>query len=71
MDDIKYYKPLSVKDMSFIVDHIITNLNIRLTDQHIKINVDQDVKEWIAKEAYEPNLARPLKRFVQRQIETP
>ncbi|MBW0762487.1 ATP-dependent chaperone ClpB [Mammaliicoccus lentus] len=72
MDDIVLFKPLSVKDMSFIVDHIITNLNIRLTDQHIKINVDQDVKEWIAKEAYEPQFgARPLKRFVQRQIETP
>ena len=72
MDDIVFFKPLSVKDMSFIVDHIITNLNIRLTDQHIKINVDQDVKEWIAKEAYEPQFgARPLKRFVQRQIETP
>lgn len=72
MDDIVLFKPLSVKDMSFIVDHIITNLNIRLIDQHIKINVDQDVKEWIAKEAYEPQFgARPLKRFVQRQIETP
>ncbi len=72
MDDIVLFKPLSIKDMSFIVDHIITNLNIRLTDQHIKINVDQDVKEWIAKEAYEPQFgARPLKRFVQRQIETP
>ncbi len=72
MDDIVLFKPLSVKDMSFIVDHIITNLNIRLTDQHIKINVDQDVKVWIAKEAYEPQFgARPLKRFVQRQIETP
>ncbi len=72
MDDIVLFKPLSVKDMSFIVEHIITNLNIRLTDQHIKINVDQDVKEWIAKEAYEPQFgARPLKRFVQRQIETP
>ncbi|WP_016999320.1 ATP-dependent chaperone ClpB [Mammaliicoccus lentus] len=72
MDDIVLFKPLSVKDMSLIVDHIITNLNIRLIDQHIKINVDQDVKEWIAKEAYEPQFgARPLKRFVQRQIETP
>ncbi|PNZ37346.1 ATP-dependent chaperone ClpB [Mammaliicoccus vitulinus] len=72
MDDIVLFKPLSVKDMSFIVDHIITNLNIRLVDQHIKINVDQDVKEWIAQEAYEPQFgARPLKRFVQRQIETP
>ncbi len=72
MDDIVLFKPLSIKDMSHIVDHIITNLNIRLIDQHIKVSVDQDVKEWIAEEAYEPQFgARPLKRFVQRQIETP
>ncbi|WP_436867250.1 ATP-dependent chaperone ClpB [Mammaliicoccus sciuri] len=72
MDDIVLFKPLSNKDMSHIVDHIITNLNIRLVDQHIKVSVDQDVKEWIAEEAYEPQFgARPLKRFVQRQIETP
>jgi len=72
MDDIVLFKPLSIKDMSHIVDHIINNLNIRLVDQHIKVSVDQDVKEWIAEEAYEPQFgARPLKRFVQRQIETP
>lgn len=72
MDDIVLFKPLSIKDMSYIVDHIITNLNIRLEDQHIKINVDQEVKEWVAQKAYEPQFgARPLKRFVQRQIETP
>lgn len=72
MDDIVLFKPLSIKDMSHIVDHIITNLNIRLVDQHIKVSVDQDVKEWIAEEAYEPQFgARPLKRFVQSQIETP
>ncbi|MES5812539.1 ATP-dependent chaperone ClpB [Mammaliicoccus sciuri] len=72
MDDIVLFKPLSIKDMSHIVDHIITNLNIRLVNQHIKVSVDQDVKEWIAEEAYEPQFgARPLKRFVQRQIETP
>lgn len=72
MDDIVLFKPLSIKEMSHIVDHIITNLNIRLVDQHIKVSVDQDVKEWIAEEAYEPQFgARPLKRFVQRQIETP
>lgn len=72
MDDIVLFKPLSVKDMSYIVDHIINHLNMRLVDQHIKINVNQSVKEWIAQEAYEPQFgARPLKRFVQRQIETP
>lgn len=72
MDDIVLFKPLSVNDMSMIVDKILTQLNIRLMDQRISIEVSDDAKKWLGEEAYEPQFgARPLKRFVQRQIETP
>ena len=72
MDDIVLFKPLSINDMSMIVDKILTQLNIRLLDQRISINVSDDAKKWLGEEAYEPQFgARPLKRFVQRQIETP
>ena len=58
--------------MSMIVDKILTQLNIRLMDQRISIEVSDDAKKWLGEEAYEPQFgARPLKRFVQRQIETP
>ncbi|MCQ9278945.1 ATP-dependent chaperone ClpB [Staphylococcus borealis] len=72
MDDIVLFKPLSINDMSMIVDKILTQLNIRLMDQRISIVVSDDAKKWLGEEAYEPQFgARPLKRFVQRQIETP
>lgn len=72
MDDIVLFKPLSINDMSMIVDKILTQLNIRLMDQRISIDVSDDAKKWLGEEAYEPQFgARPLKRFVQRQIETP
>lgn len=72
MDDIVLFKPLSVDDMSMIVDKILTQLNMRLLDQHISIEVTEEAKKWLGEEAYEPQFgARPLKRFVQRQIETP
>ncbi|HHV6128114.1 TPA: ATP-dependent chaperone ClpB [Staphylococcus aureus] len=72
MDDIVLFKPLSIDDMSMIVDKILTQLNIRLLEQRISIEVSDDAKAWLGQEAYEPQYgARPLKRFVQRQIETP
>lgn len=72
MDDIVLFKPLSEEDMSHIVDKIIAQLNIRLMDQRLSIDVSDKAKQWLGSEAYEPQFgARPLKRFVQRQIETP
>ncbi|RXK18747.1 ATP-dependent chaperone ClpB [Macrococcus sp. DPC7161] len=72
MDDIVLFKPLSANDMTYIVDKLIMQLNMRLMDQHLEVKVSDEVKHWVAKEAYEPQFgARPLKRFVQRHIETP
>ncbi len=72
MDDIVLFKPLSEEDMSHIVDKIIAQLNIRLMDQRLSIDVSDKAEQWLGSEAYEPQFgARPLKRFVQRQIETP
>ena len=72
MDDIVLFRPLSVDDMSLIVEKILAELNIRLLDQRISIEVSDAAKKWLGEEAYEPQFgARPLKRFVQRQIETP
>ncbi|PHK49866.1 ATP-dependent chaperone ClpB [Staphylococcus edaphicus] len=72
MDDIVLFKPLTINDMSAIVDKILTELNIRLMAQRISIQVSDEAKAWLGEEAYEPQFgARPLKRFVQRQIETP
>ena len=44
MDDIVLFKPLSIDDMSMIVDKILTQLNIRLLEQRISIEVSDDAK---------------------------
>lgn len=72
MDDIIMFKPLSRNDMTFIVDKIVNQLNIRLMNNGVHVHLTDAVKTWIADTAYEPQFgARPLKRFVQKEIETP
>lgn len=72
MDDIVLFKPLSVEDMQLIVDKVLRNLNMRLTDQRITLELTDEAKKWMGETAYEPQFgARPLKRFVQRHVETP
>ncbi len=72
MDDIVLFKPLSIDDMKMIVDKILNNLNIRLMDQRIQLEMSDEAEKWMGEEAYEPQFgARPLKRFVQRHVETP
>ena len=58
--------------MGAIVDRLIADLNRRLAAQHMSLEVTESVKNWIAESAYEPQFgARPLKRFIQKHIETP
>lgn len=72
MDDIVMFSPLTEKDMGAIVDRMISDLNTRLRNQHMEIEVSDAVKTWVAKSSYEPQFgARPMKRFIQRNIETP
>ena len=72
MDDIVMFSPLSKDNMKMITDKLISDLNRRLMDQHMTVEVTEAVKDWISDEAYEPQFgARPLKRFIQRHIETP
>ncbi|MGV3243552.1 ATP-dependent chaperone ClpB [Staphylococcus sp. 11261D007BR] len=72
MDDIVLFRPLSVDDMQMIVDKVLMNLNMRLMDQRIQLDMTDEAKAWMGREAYEPQFgARPLKRFVQRLVETP
>ena len=72
MDDIVMFSPLTQKNMGAIVDRLIIDLNRRLDAQHMSLEVTDNVKNWVAESAYEPQFgARPLKRFIQKHIETP
>ncbi len=71
LDEIIFYKPLAKTEIMSIVDLMLADLQKRLDDKHIKINVSQQAKEYIIECGYDPNFgARPLRRFIQRKVET-
>jgi len=72
IDDIVLFKPLGEEQISAITDLLIKALNERLSEQRICVSLDKSAHEWIAKNGYDPVYgARPLRRFIQKEIETP
>ena len=71
LDEIVYYKPLGKSEISGIVDLMISALGKRLEDKQLKISLTENAKSYIIDNGYDPVYgARPLKRFIQRKLET-
>jgi len=71
IDDVILFKPLALEEITQIVDLLLDELNRRLAGQRITIKFDPEVRAWIAERGYDPVYgARPLKRFMQKQVET-
>ncbi len=71
LDEIIMFKPLSKDNISGIVDLIAADLNKRLKDREISVSLTKEAKEFVVKNAYDPAFgARPLKRYIQKNIET-
>ncbi len=71
IDDIVLFKPLTLEEITRIVDLLLGSLNKRLEERRIRIEFDALAREWIAERGYDPVYgARPLKRFLQKQVET-
>ena len=71
LDEIVFYKPLAKTEIIKIVDLMLADLQKRLDDKHIHINVTDEAKDYIVECGYDPNFgARPLRRFIQRKVET-
>ncbi|MDR4927172.1 MULTISPECIES: ATP-dependent chaperone ClpB [Peribacillus] len=71
VDDIVLFKPLTKQEIVEIVDKMVHQLQVRLTEQNIALNVTEAAKEFIADQGYDPVYgARPLKRFIQKHLET-
>lgn len=72
VDDTILFKPLQEGQIAEIVKLLAKGLGERLKEQGISLNLDDQAIQYIAKAAYDPIYgARPLKRFLQRQVETP
>ena len=71
VDDTVLFKPLTLSEITSIVDLQLELLDERLADRHIKLELTDAAKEHVAREGYDPVCgARPLKRFLQRHVET-
>ncbi|MEO2065823.1 MAG: ATP-dependent Clp protease ATP-binding subunit [Desulfurobacteriaceae bacterium] len=72
IDEIIIFHPLAEEEIKRIVDLLIAKLNKRLEERGIKIKLTEEAKTELAKRGYVPEFgARPLRRTIQREIETP
>lgn len=71
IDDTVLFKPLSLEEITEIVDLLVSSLNKRLEDRKVSVVFTNSAKKWIGEKGYDPTYgARPLKRFLQKQVET-
>jgi len=71
VDEIVLFKPLTLAETKQIVDLLLGQLRRRLAERRIELELTEPAREHIARSGYDPVYgARPLKRFLQRQLET-
>ena len=71
LDEIILFKPLVQKDMERIADLVLKDINKRLQDKRLHIEIKKAALDFILENAYEPGFgARPLKRYMQKHVET-
>ena len=71
LDETILFKPLSKADIGGIVNLIMKGLNARLTDKELTVQLSDEAKKYIIENAYDPVYgARPLKRYIQKYVET-
>jgi ATP-dependent Clp protease ATP-binding subunit ClpB len=72
VDDIVLFKPLRIEEIEQIVDLLVKHLQERLVGMGIALGVSPAARRHVAREGYDPVYgARPLKRFISREVETP
>ncbi len=71
LDEIVFYKPLTKDNVTHIIDLMAAELNRRLSDKQLTVNLTDRAKEHIIDSAYDPIYgARPLRRYLQHTVET-
>ncbi len=71
LDEIVFYKPLTRNEIDKIVDLQVADLNHRLIDKQLTVRLTPVARSYIVAQGYDPIYgARPLKRFMQRSVET-
>ena len=71
LDEIIMFKPLTKENIGGIIDLLVKDINKRLGDKELKIELTDKAKDFVVSSAYDVNYgARPLKRFLQKHVET-
>ena len=71
LDEIVMFKPLSKSDIRGIIDLLVKDINRRIEDKEISLTVKDRALDYIVEKAYDPVYgARPLKRYLQKNVET-
>ena len=71
LDDIIMFKPLNTEEIKSIIDIFLRYIENRLKDKSISLSVEDNAKEIMVKEGYDPVYgARPLKRYIENVLET-
>ena len=71
LDEIVFYKPLSKIEIYSILELMIQDLQQRLKEKQLTVSITDRAKDYIVEQGYDPSYgARPLKRFIQRKVET-
>ncbi len=71
LDETVFYKPLTKENIGFIVDLLLKELQNRLADKHLQVELSAAAKDWLIETGYDPNFgARPLRRLMQQKLET-
>ncbi|MGM9629646.1 ATP-dependent chaperone ClpB [Butyricicoccus sp.] len=71
LDEIVFYKPLTKENITGIIDLLIDALGKRLEDKQLSVKLTDAAKQYVIDNGYDPVYgARPLKRFLQRNVET-
>jgi len=72
IDEIIMFSPLSAEQMVSIVDLQMNEVRTRLEEHGLKVELTEEARAWLAKEGYDPSFgARPLKRALQKHVESP
>ena len=71
LDEIVFYKPLTKANVTSIIDLMVKDLNHRLEDKELKVELTEEAKSAVIDAAYDPLYgARPLRRYLQHTVET-
>ena len=71
LDETILFKPLTKSDIRSIINLLLADLNKRLSDRELRLELTDEAKDFITENGYDPVYgARPLKRYVQKHVET-